>query len=56
MVLLDSGVLVELTYGADGKPVAFCRGKLRDRDHDKAALLAWLRALAAQVRGTVEVP
>ena len=56
MDFLESGVLVELTYDSEGKPVAFCRGKLRDRDHDKAALLAWLRALAAQVRGTVEVP
>lgn len=49
MEFLEPGVLVELTYDLEGHPITICRGKVRDREKDKAASLAWLRALKAQI-------
>lgn len=51
MYFADAGPLVELTYDGDGKPLALLRGKVRDRDEDREALFAWLRALKAQILG-----
>jgi hypothetical protein len=48
---IEPGVLVELAYDREGHPISFCRGKVRDCEKDKVAMLAWLRALKAQIEG-----
>lgn len=43
------GVGALLTYDDQGVPIAFVRGKVREREADMALLKDWLRALTRHV-------